>query len=222
MTEVPPGAVKQVKGEDFQTAGKFVTAAPGLHLFAYRSTWQLAEQTPEKFASYLQKEDLRKAQEDHRRRMAFFDAPAAQKKGLKRPTQIREFFSRCAKSLVACDGKADGGKHDRVVGLPLEIVAQANPLTTAPDKPLSFRVLLHGKPHANARLAAYREKTPDVVIETRTDADGRAALLMGKPGMWVVRCIRIEHVGKPRVDWESLWATLTFERKAPLTQPAPK
>ena len=206
----PDGATKEVPGEHGQIAGTYPLTKPGLHLFAYRSAWQPVSMTPEKFTAYLKKEDLREALAAHRKQMAAYEAPDAT---AKRPAKISEMFSRNAKSLVAVDGNPEG-RHDRVLGLPFEIVAVDHPLTTAPTHPIRFRVLLDGKPHANARLAAYREKTPDKVLETRTDAQGVAALTLQTPGMWVVRCIRITRSRRARVDWQSMWATLTFERSA--------
>ena len=204
----PSGTMRDVPGEHGQIAGQLPVKEPGLHMVVYASSWSPAFQTPEKFAGYLKKEDLKEALVEHDKRMA-----ALKTAGRTPPEKIREYFSRCAKSLLAVAGKTNG-KHDREVGLPLEIVAETNPLVGGAGTSHKFRVLLNGKPLARARLAAYREQKPEAITETRTDSEGRASLVLDEPGMWIVRCIRIEHVGKPAVDWQSIWATLTFERKA--------
>ena len=53
----------------------------------------------------------------------------------------------------------------------------------------------------------------DARISVRTDAHGRAALSLPKSGAWLIKSVYIVKAPKDSgVDWESLWASLTFER----------
>jgi hypothetical protein len=45
----------------------------------------------------------------------------------------------------------------------------------------------------------------------RSDADGIATISLDQPGKYYVKFIRMVPVTDPGVDYESLWATLTFE-----------
>lgn len=50
-------------------------------------------------------------------------------------------------------------------------------------------------------------------ITARSDSRGRAAFSLPKAGVWLIKSVWI--VPAPAgsdVDWESLWASLTFER----------
>ena len=44
----------------------------------------------------------------------------------------------------------------------------------------------------------------------KTDAQGRIALPV-KSGKWRLHTIYMERIAEPDADWESFWATLTFE-----------
>lgn len=60
-----------------------------------------------------------------------------------------------------------------------------------------------------AEAAAPRAREP---IRTRTDVDGVARIPLRRAGKWYVRLIHMERVpDDPDVDYESNWATLTFQ-----------
>ena len=61
-------------------------------------------------------------------------------------------------------------------------------------------------------MAAYRSTHPDQVVEARTDARGEATLPISAGGFWIVKCVHIKRIPQGPVDWQSLWATLMFER----------
>src|ERR1700687_6087290 len=65
----------------------------------------------------------------------------------------KEIYSRCAKSLIAIGGDAGSG-HDRVLGLTLELIPEANPYTLAAGQELPVRLLYGGQPLAGAKVAA--------------------------------------------------------------------
>ena len=108
----------------------------------------------------------------------------------------RERFLRFAKSIVG------QGSITTPLGLPFEIVPSAD---------LSrFQVLLEGKPLRDALVVALSRDGKR--FEARTDAAGRVTLPLGA-GVWLIKSTRI--AAAPRdsgFDWESLWASLTFER----------
>ena len=45
----------------------------------------------------------------------------------------------------------------------------------------------------------------------RTDADGVARFVLDSPGKWYVKFINMVPVSAPDLDYESKWATLTFQ-----------
>jgi uncharacterized GH25 family protein len=77
---------------------------------------------------------------------------------------------------------------------------------------LKVQLLYLGKPLAGARVTALRKEKPDAKMHVRTDARGRARLMLPAPGMWLVKAvhmIRLEN--HSQADWESYWATLLFQ-----------
>ena len=133
-------------------------------------------------------------------------------RGLSRD-KVRERYSRHAKSLVALGA---GAGADRVMGLEVEIVAEANPVTDDLAEGFPVRVLYQGAPRANVQLEVF-ERAPDGTVSirtTRTSAHGRARVKV-KPGHFylldsvVMRELPVVAAADPA--WESLWASLTFE-----------
>ncbi len=106
----------------------------------------------------------------------------------------REIFSRCAKALL--------GTKDKTLGYTLEIVMDADG---------SGRVLYEGKPLGRALVRAFRRKGEPLSV--RTDKEGHFRFAFPHGGVWMLGCVHMRRAPKESgADWESLWASLTFER----------
>lgn len=179
-------------------AGFVRISSPGFSLLAYRSNRTPITLEPEKFEKYLAEEGLD----------GVLKARASRGE---RAKPGREVYSRCAKSLVAGDGSGEAG-FDRVLGLTLEIVADASPLKTRPGGRMPFRILYEGKPLAGALVKAIALEDPDNTLDARTDARGRVTLALARKGAWLVKAVHmVPAPPETGADWESLWASLTFE-----------
>jgi len=99
------------------------------------------------------------------------------------------------------------------------MVPMQNPATLPAGGSLEFLVLAEGQPavnqlvyasyegfHSHDETGAYRE-----AATLRTDANGLARVKFTRPGRWYVRLIRMLPSDDEGVDYESNWATLTFE-----------
>jgi uncharacterized GH25 family protein len=179
-------------------AGIVALDAPGLVHLVYDSRRASIELDGPKFETYLAEEGLE--------RISRLRGQRGQSS-----VRAREVYSRCAKSLVAVGGKGAGG-HDRVLGLPLELVPEASPYSLAGGGSLPVRLLHEGKPLEGALVVALRRDEPARKISARTDAGGRVMLSLDLPGIWLVKAVHMvpapEETG---ADWESFWASLTFE-----------
>jgi uncharacterized GH25 family protein len=122
----------------------------------------------------------------------------------------REFYSRCAKALIAVGNPTAGG-HDRRVGLTLELVPEANPYLQSPGSPLPVRLLYDGAPVAGVLVRAVARETPDDAIEAVTDVDGRVRLPLRRSAGWLVKAVHMVPVTGADAEWESFWASLTFD-----------
>jgi hypothetical protein len=136
-----------------------------------------------------------------RRRAGELDKPA------------RERYSKHVKALVQV-GAAASGSAMTPLGYPAEIVPLANPYALRIGDSLAVRVLVQGQPAA-AQLVQYggRQSSGSNIAqrETRSDADGVARIRITAAGIWYIKFIHMTRVTGDTVDYESRWATLTFQ-----------
>ena len=167
-------------------------------LLGYRSMPAFVELEAEKFNQYLKDEGMEFLR-DERRARGEDDAPAP------------EYFVRCAKTLL--QSNTDGPKvYDKVLGYPLELIAQADPYARSVGDELEFLLLFRGKPIEGLQLQAFTKEQSDEIQKIRTDKDGRAVIKLDRPGQWFVKVAQIQAIiGDPKAKWKSWWATYLFE-----------
>jgi uncharacterized GH25 family protein len=189
---------KPVVGRDGgDPAGLLRVAMPGLLVIGYSSNPSAVELTAEKFNQYLKEEGL--------------DAVAALRaRRNETGANAREIFSRCAKSLLL-SGPANKGQADRPLGFTLELVAERNPyIATGQDLP--FRLTYENRPLAGALVVAMNRVNPSEKLSARTDSDGRVRFRLRPDGMWLVKAVHmVPAPAGANAQWESFWASLTFE-----------
>jgi hypothetical protein len=174
-------------------AGIARVAAPGFQWIGYQSNAFPVTLDAAKFESYLREEGLESVIAERARR-GEAAAPG------------RERFYRCAKALIAADQMT--GKIDAPVGFTLELIPRAIP---AKGK-LPLTLLFHGKPAANVLVIAMSKADPDHAVRARTDAKGRVTLPIAHDGFWLIKAVHMQPApAGAEVDWESWWASLTFE-----------
>lgn len=182
--------------ENQDPAGYLQIVKPGITTIIYRSKANPLQLPPEKFADFLQQEGLQR-----------IAALRAQQGETNKPD--RERFFRFAKALLRT-GKAPDASYKRVAGLRYEIVLESDPWKPAP---LRVRVLFEGKPLKDSQITAIHQEDPAAVVTVRSDANGRAVLNLPKNGVWLIKSVQlIPAPAGSDADWESLWASLTFER----------
>lgn len=172
----------------------------GIQIIAYQSTYNLIELKSERFEAYLEDEQFTHAINLR-----------AQRGQTNQPG--REAFRRYAKSLLhAGPTRAMEPGHDRVLGFTLELIPEQNPYSLLPGQTLSMRILFHGKPLSGARILAYNEHDPEAAIIAHSDAQGRVYIDLPREGVWLIRSVHLTPASSDLpVDWESYWASLTFE-----------
>lgn len=108
----------------------------------------------------------------------------------------RERFYRYAKSIIGT------GVVNKPLGYRLELI---------PADDLSrFQLLLEGKPLPNALVVALSRDGKH--LTARSDRAGRVVFALTE-GVWLIKSTRIAPApAGSAFDWESLWASLTFER----------
>lgn len=191
------GVQRAVNGfENEDPAGRLRIDHPGLAIIGYRSKPYPLELPAAKFEEFLRMEGLESISAQR----------AARGESHK---SDRERFYRYAKALVvAGDGKATG--FDRALGYRYELVPETNPLTT---NHLVVRALFEGKPLAGALVTAIPQQNPAQRLTARTDRNGRVSFDLPGAGAWLVKSVQmVPAPPSSNADWESMWASLTFER----------
>ncbi len=191
---------KDVAGVDGgEPAGMMRIDEDGLCVVGYRSTNARVELEAPKFESYLREQGLDEIVRQRKER------GESGKPG-------REQYSRCAKALLLV-GEARGEPADRALGLTLELVAETNPYALKPGDEFVVRLLHEGKPVRGALVAAApRAGGREQRRTARSDAEGRVRFRLEKAGFWLISSVRMARVtDASSADWESYWASLTFE-----------
>jgi uncharacterized GH25 family protein len=181
-------------------AGRARVSEPGFVIAGYRSSPSSLELPADKFEAYLKDEGLEK-----------IIAIRARRGESEKPS--KEIYSRCAKALLDAGGAGNAG-FDRALGLRLELVPETSPkkLPANAGGSVPVRLLFEGKPLAEALVVAINRDDPDKRLSARTDKAGRVVLALPRGGVWLVKAVHmVPAPAESGADWESLWASLTFE-----------
>lgn len=127
---------------------------------------------------------------------------------------VRERYSKHVKTLIQVGEKQMGNFNQRL-GYPVEIVPKNNPYKLRPGDKFKFICLKDGKPLANQYvMSGYDDGTNLRMAENiRTDKNGVGRVTLNAPGKWYVKFIQMTKLNDPKINYESKWATFTFEIK---------
>lgn len=153
----------------------------------------------EEFNAYLREDGLPDVLEARRARKELGNA-------------ARERYSKHVKAIFQV-GQARSDGFSVVLGYAAEIVPVENPYAITRGTPLRVRCLVDGRPVANQTVLWNGEEggQPLAQRSTLTDSAGLALIILDAPGRWYVKFIHMVRATQPGLDYESKWATLTFE-----------
>lgn len=155
---------------------------------------------PEDFNAYLQSDGVPDILESRRHGGQLGDS-------------ARERYSKHVKAVLQVGSDRSDG-YATVLGYPAELVPLENPYALKPGGQLTVRALVDGSPVANQFVVA-GGRTPGggriAQRSVRSDAEGRARIAVTKRGQWYVKFIHMVPVQGDSANYESKWATLTFE-----------
>lgn len=128
--------------------------------------------------------------------------------------RVRERYSKHVKAFVQVgDARTDG--YATPLGYPAELIPLSNPYALKAGDTLRVRTLVDGQPAAK-QYVLYGGRTPSgrrlAQKSARSDADGVASIPVTSRGTWYVKFINLaKRPADPAVDYESKWATITFQ-----------
>jgi len=177
----------------------------GTHMIIFHSNNSFINLEAEKFNSYLKEDGL--------------DNTALYRKA-HNEDQIngKEYYQRSVKTILQVSGKLTD-ECTKPTSLPLDIIPEENPYSIpvlsskADAKKVKFQVLFNGAPLANALVKVwYHTSKNHVTIDSaRTNKKGWA-ITERHSGPYLVSCVHMERNDADSIaDWQSYWASLSFE-----------
>ena len=143
------------------------------------------------------------------------DTLVERKKNKELGKKVRELYSKHVKTIFQA-GDKQTANYKTVLGYPVEIVSQGNPYDAKVGKTLSFLCLKDGKPLRNQFVMTGYENADGKLVtgkNLRTGKDGLIRVKLAVAGKWYVKFINMTRLTDPKINYESKWATLTFEIK---------
>ena len=140
-------------------------------------------------------------------------AERARKKELTK--DVRERYSKHVKTIFqAGDLRTDS--YRTILGYPVEIVPQKNPYKLKVGEMLEILCLKDGKPLVNQFvMSGFESREGKLIVRenVRADKKGIAKIKLTDAGKWYVKFIHMMPIADPKINYESKWASCTFEVK---------
>ena len=141
------------------------------------------------------------------------DTLAERKRKKELNKDVVERYSKHVKTIFQV-GDKQSDNFKTALGYPVEIVPVTNPYSLKSGNTFEFQCLKNGKPLVNQFVMTGREDGNDKLIagkNVRTDKNGFAKIKLDGAGKWYVRFINMTRLTDPKLNYESKWATLTFQ-----------
>ncbi|MCA1589818.1 MAG: DUF4198 domain-containing protein [Acidobacteria bacterium] len=121
-------------------------------------------------------------------------------------------YSKYVKTIFQA-GKNTTDSYKTILGYAAEMVPQQNPYKLKKGSSLDILCLKDGKPLAGQIVTTGYEAGGKMLGETsaRTDKDGMLKVELTGAGKWYAKFISMVKIDDPKLNYESKWATLTFE-----------
>jgi uncharacterized GH25 family protein len=175
------------------------TTAPGTYVIGASLSPREISLSADDFNAYL-KEDGIPDVLDARTRAGQLGRPA------------HERYHKHVKAILQV-GDARSANFATRLGYPAELVPLSNPYAAHVGDTLAFRCFVAGKASAHELVIAGGESGGRAMeeVRARSDSAGVARFVLTAPGRWYIKFIHMEPSSAPGVDYESKWATLTFQ-----------
>lgn len=184
----------------------FDTGEPGTYVIGVSTRARVFDLSAEDFNAYLEHDGVLDILELRKRR-GELEKPATER------------YSKHVKAIAQV-GEARTDTYAHALGYPIEFLPLRNPYELGVGDTLRVRLLRAGEPLPNQLVYAshegYHAHDPSgghrEAVRTRTDGEGVARIPLDHPGKWYMRTIHMaERADEAEVDYESNWATITFE-----------
>jgi uncharacterized GH25 family protein len=123
-------------------------------------------------------------------------------------------YSKYVKTILQV-GNKQSDNYKTALGYAVEMIPQANPYKLKKGATIEILCLKDGKPLAGQTVLTGRETGGKLAAEksVRSDDKGIIKIKLDGAGKWYAKFINMVKVDDPKLNYESKWATLTFEIK---------
>ena len=196
--------------DDFYDKGKatylkYKTAGPGTYVAGVSTKPRSIELSGAEFLEYLEHEGLTEVISDRKN------------KGITN-TSANEKYSKHVKAILQV-GETRTADFSMELNYPIEFIPLKNPYNLSIGDEMSFRLLYLGKPLSNQTVHVSSRKNINVKdgqeTSLRTNKEGEVSFTISNEGQWYIATIHMLESEEEDFEYESNWATLTFEVKAP-------
>jgi uncharacterized GH25 family protein len=170
----------------------------GTNLIAFNSNNAFIDLEPVKFNEYLEEGGL-------------YEALEYRKKNNEMGCNGREFYQRCAKTLLQV-GDVKDQSFGISTSLPIDIIPSSNPYLLKNKEQLKVKIYYKKSPIANTLVKVWHRKNDKTKkIELKTDANGEISFPVTLSGIWMISTVKMERLfDNPICDWQSYWGSLTW------------
>ncbi len=179
----------------------FETGVAGTYVIGLSTSSRDVEQKAAAFNDYLAHDGMP-------------DTLAERRKNKELDKDVRRRYSKYVKAIFQV-GAAQTDSYKTMLGYPVELIPLRNPYKLKVGDTLEALCLKDGQPIVNQFVAAGREAGGRELpaVNMRSDGKGVARIKLNGAGKWYVKFIHMAPLNNPQINYESKWATLTFEIK---------
>jgi len=170
----------------------------GTNLIAFNSNNAFIDLEPGKFNEYLEEDGL-------------LDALEYRKKNNEMGCNGREFYQRCAKTLLQV-GEVKDQTFGIITLMPIDIIPFSNPYQLKNKERLRVKIYYKGSPLPNTLVKTWhRVKNKTEKKDLKTDSKGEIVFPVNTTGKWMISTVKMEKlIDNPICDWQSYWGSLTW------------
>ncbi len=178
-----------------------VPAEAGNYVVGLSTMWRENGLASKEFNEYLIAEGIPDILENRKR-----------DKELEKDARYR--YSKYVKTIFQV-GDKQTDSYKTVLGYAVEMIPQANPYKLKKRSTIEILCLKDGKPLVGQTVLTGYESGGKLATEknVRSDAKGIIKIKLDGAGKWYAKFINMVKIDDPKLNYESKWATLTFEIK---------
>ena len=175
------------------------TGGPGTYLVGVSTNPREIELKAAEFNDYLQHDGIP-------------DTLADRRKNDELAKDVRERYSKHVRAVFQVGDKLSDD-YKRQLNYPAELIPQQNPYALKVGDTITVLCTVEGRPAKSQFVMAGWESRDGKLhtLETRADSGGYARVKLAGAGKWYIKFIHMTPLSDPNLNYESKWASLTFE-----------